>query len=220
MCVLNVTSDEVIRSVFHNKFNDSIITTSVRGDDRFATLQCRSISLEYVHHHDHHHHNHRVGRVARGFGRVIDLERPLGGCIVCRYVRRGEPEQGFPMFVSEIIKHPGFVEFDDVNGKIVSYSPSDAVYKVWELVNYTLVWSMSAEGVRELKISPGVLLVIGVRTPQHIPLKVLDVEDGSVLQSFSHVLRRDRRVDFIEQYDHKLMIKQEKTNLQILNVRH
>lgn len=42
LCCLNTASDEIIRSLFLNKVNDSIITVSVRDEDRFSSLRCRS----------------------------------------------------------------------------------------------------------------------------------------------------------------------------------
>lgn len=44
---------------------------------------------------------------------------------VCRYIQRGKPDEGFPLFESESLKWPGFVEFDDVNGKVLTYSAQD-----------------------------------------------------------------------------------------------
>ncbi|GKA85683.1 hypothetical protein Tco_0807337, partial [Tanacetum coccineum] len=34
------------------------------------------------------------------------------------YIQRGQPDAGFPLFESGSLKWPGFVEFDDVNGKL------------------------------------------------------------------------------------------------------
>lgn len=42
-----------------------------------------------------------------------------------RYIRRGQPDAGFALFESESLKWPGFVEFDDVNGKVLTYSAQD-----------------------------------------------------------------------------------------------
>jgi hypothetical protein len=47
-----------------------------------------------------------------------------------RYIRRKEPDAGFPLFETESLRYPGFVEFDDVNGKVLTYSATDKVYKV------------------------------------------------------------------------------------------
>jgi hypothetical protein len=56
-----------------------------------------------------------------------------------RYIRRGKPDAGFPLFESESLKWPGFVEFDDVNGKVLTYSAQDR-YRLQSIcyVNYML----------------------------------------------------------------------------------
>jgi hypothetical protein len=38
------------------------------------------------------------------------------------YIQRGQPDAGFSLFESESLKWPGFIEFDDVNGKVLTYS--------------------------------------------------------------------------------------------------
>ncbi|XP_075513340.1 uncharacterized protein LOC142548729 isoform X2 [Primulina tabacum] len=154
ICFLNVSPDEVIRSLFYNKNNDSLITVSVYASDNFSSLKCRTTRIEYI--------------------------------------RRGKPDAGFPLFESESLKWPGFVEFDDVNGKVLTYSAQD---------------------------SPGIMLLIFTKTSGGVPLKILSIEDGTVLKSFSHLLHRNKKVDFIEQFNEKLLVKQENENLQILDVR-
>ena len=42
-----------------------------------------------------------------------------------RYIRRNRLDAGFPLFETESLKWPGFVEFDDVNGKVLTYSAED-----------------------------------------------------------------------------------------------
>nr|ACG41087.1 hypothetical protein [Zea mays] len=181
ICFLNGSPDEVIRSLFYNKNNDSLITVSVYGSENFSALRCRTTRIEYI--------------------------------------RRGQPDAGFPLFESESLKWPGFVEFDDVNGKVLTYSAQDSTYKVFDLKNYTLLYSVSDKNVQEIKISPGIMLLIYTRTNSSVPLKILSIEDGTVLKSFSHLLHRNKKVDFIEQFNEKLLVKQEGENLQILDVR-
>ena len=41
ICYLNICPDEVIRSLFYNKNNKSLITVSVYESDRFSSLKCR-----------------------------------------------------------------------------------------------------------------------------------------------------------------------------------
>lgn len=66
--------------------------------------------------------------------------------------------------------------------------------------------------------SPGIMLLIYTRASSHVPLKILNIEDGSVLKSFNHLLHRNKKVNFIEQFNEKLLVKQENENLQILDV--
>lgn len=46
ICLLNIFPDEVIRSLFYNKNNDSLITVSVYASDHFSSLKCRSTRIE------------------------------------------------------------------------------------------------------------------------------------------------------------------------------
>ncbi|XP_031497860.1 uncharacterized protein LOC116262543 [Nymphaea colorata] len=181
ICYLNVSPDEVIRSLFYNKNNESLITVSVYASDNFSSLKCRTTRIEYI--------------------------------------QRGKPSAGFPLFESESLRWPGFVEFDDVNGKVLTYSAQNSIYKVFDLKNYKLLYSISDEHVQEIKISPGIMLLIFTRASSHVPLKILSIEDGTVLKSFNHLLHRNKKVDFIEQFNEKLLVKQENENLQILDVR-
>jgi len=181
ICFLNVSPDEVIRSLFYNKNNDSLITVSVYASDNFSSLKCRTTRIEYI--------------------------------------RRGKPDAGFALFESESLKWPGFVEFDDVNGKVLTYSAQDSIYKVFDLKNYTMLYSISDKNVQEIKISPGIMLLIFTKASGHVPLKILSIEDGTVLKTFNHLLHRNKKVDFIEQFNEKLLVKQENENLQILDVR-
>ena len=48
ICFLNIAPDEVIRSLFYNKTNDSLITVSVYRHDNFSSLKCRSTPIAYV----------------------------------------------------------------------------------------------------------------------------------------------------------------------------
>ncbi|CAL9091594.1 hypothetical protein MUK42_20616 [Musa troglodytarum] len=181
ICFLNISPDEVIRSLFYNKNNDSLITVSVYASDHFSSLKCRTTPIEYI--------------------------------------RRNQLDAGYPLFETESLKWPGFVEFDDVNGKVLTYSAQDGTYKVFDLKNYSFLYSICDKDIQEIKISPGIMLLIYQRTHSHVPLKILSIEDGKVLKSFNHLLHRNKKVDFIEQFNEKLLVKQENENLQILDVR-
>nr|CAD1826058.1 unnamed protein product [Ananas comosus var. bracteatus] len=135
------------------------------------------------------------------------------------YIRRNQLDAGYSLFETESLKWPGFVEFDDVNGKVLTYSAQDGSYKVFDLKNYNFLYSMSEKNIQDIKISPGIMLLVYSRTPGYVPLKILSIEDGTVLKSFNHLLHRNKKIDFIEQFNEKLLVKQENENLQILDVR-
>jgi hypothetical protein len=64
------------------------------------------------------------------------------------------------------------------------------------------------------------MLLIYDRTPSYVPLKILSIEDGKPLKFFKHLLHRNKKIDFIEQFNEKLLVKQEDENFQILDVCH
>ncbi|KAK1399728.1 putative pterin-4-alpha-carbinolamine dehydratase-like [Heracleum sosnowskyi] len=181
ICFLNLSSDEVIQSLYYNKYSDSVITVSVLGSDYFSSLNCRTTRIEYI--------------------------------------QRGQPDAGFLLFGSESLKRPGFVEFDDLNAKLLTFSAQDCIYKVFDLRNYTMLYSISDKDVQEIKTSPRLMMLIYTEAGSYIPLKILSIEDGSVLKSFNYHLFGRRKVDFIEQFNDKLLVKQENENLRILDVR-
>lgn len=67
--------------------------------------------------------------------------------------------------------------------------------------------------------SSGIMLLIFSRGSSYVPLKILSIEDGTVLREFNHLLHRNKKLDFIEQFNEKLLVKQENENLQIRDVR-
>jgi len=189
ICFLNTEPDEVIRSLFYNKSNDSLITVSVYRADNYSSLKCKSTSLEYI--------------------------------------RRNKPSKGFSLFETESLRWPGFVEFDDVNGKVLTYSATNKVYKVWDLMNYNLLYAIVDANIQEIKISPGIMLLIYNRTSskkngkvtEHVPLKILAIGSGETLKEFNHPIKPEKKIDFIEQFNEKLLVKQENENLEIVDVR-
>ncbi|KAK3162289.1 hypothetical protein QOZ80_1BG0087790 [Eleusine coracana subsp. coracana] len=181
ICLLNGRADEVIRSLFYNKNNDSLITVSVYGSEDYSALRCKTTPIEYI--------------------------------------RRAQPDAGFPLFETESLELPGFVEFDDVNDKVLTYSAQNSQYKVFDLKNYTLLFTICDENVQEINICPGMMLLQYSRAGSYIPLEILSIEDGKRLMSFKHLLHDNKKIDFIEQFNEKLLIKQEGENLQILDLR-
>ncbi|KAL2507994.1 Squalene synthase [Forsythia ovata] len=98
-------------------------------------------------------------------------------------------------------------------------------YYVAELVGSGSSRLFHASGMEDLppctffETTPGIMLLIFTKAPSHVPLKILSIEDGTVLKSFNHLLHRNKKVDFIEQFNEELLVKQDNENLQILDVR-
>lgn len=180
ICFMNASHDEVIRSVFLNKSNDSLITVSVFSKDDFSSLHCRSTPLAHI--------------------------------------RKGYLKSSRPIFESEILHWPGFVEFDDVNNKILTFSAEDKKYKLWDLCTYNHLYTLEDERIHEIKISQGILLLIHDRQESHLPIRIHNIDTGEKLKEFNHLVHRKRKIDFIEQFHEKLLVKQEHENLQIVDV--
>lgn len=137
------------------------------------------------------------------------------------HIRKGKLDSAVRIFESESLRWPGFVEFDDVNSKVLTFSAENRNYKVWDLTTYKHLYTIHDERIFEVKISPGIMLLIHHRAESnsHIPLRIVDIESGITVKDFIHLLHRSRKIDLIELFDEKLLVKQEHENLQIVDVR-
>ena len=63
---------------------------------------------------------------------------------------------------------------------MLTYSPQHKAYRVWEMTNYGLLYSLPDQNVTEIKISPGTMLLIHTRQIDHVHLKIVSIEDGRV----------------------------------------
>jgi hypothetical protein len=153
-----------------------------------------------------------------------------------RYIRRGRPEEGSIIFENETFTFPGFVEFDDVNSKVLTFSAAKRLlflaifsrsswltsilskYRVWDLNTYKLLYNLRAETISEIKISPSILLVIHHPEKSQLSSTLHDVESGEIIGRFNQMIARGKRIDFVEQFGEFLLLKQGGRNLTITNV--
>lgn len=188
LCVLNSDPSEIIRSLFHNRINRTLITVSVYAHDQFSCLRCRETKLARL--------------------------------------REGVIENATPLYESESLRWPGFVEFDDVNGKVLTFSADRSTYKVWSMAEPSVVLyefddTALPNGVEEIKISPGIMLLIAKYDRQHathIPLRILAIETGDILRDIRQPLKKGAAVDIIEQFNERLLLKQEGHPLLIIDL--
>jgi len=134
-------------------------------------------------------------------------------------IRRQQPELGIPVFVSECLKYPGFIEFDDSNSKVLTYSAVQTQYKLWDLVDYSLMFGITDPGVTEIKMSPGIMLLIYKQESYNVPLKMLAISDGRLLHDISCPVVPRKPVEFVEQSNGKILMKQLGENLTIYDVK-
>lgn len=75
--------------------------------------------------------------------------------------------------------------------------------------------------IEEIKISPGVILLIFARAPneRELNLQIRNIHTGCVIHKFSQPLQPGCKVDFIEQFGDHLLFKKTGGSLQIINVR-
>ncbi|KAL1816292.1 hypothetical protein ACET3Z_018866 [Daucus carota] len=137
------------------------------------------------------------------------------------YIRRAQPNAGFTLFESLSLKRPGFVDFDDLDSNAVTFSVEESIYRVFDLSNYTMLYSIINRDLHEIDFSPGMMLFIyPPRSGNNINrFKIHSIEDGSVLKSFTYRLHRERKEEVIALCNEKLLFKQENEKLQILDVR-
>eukprot|EP00871_Galdieria_phlegrea_P000886 jgi/Galph1/1799/GphlegSOOS_G474.1 len=181
LCCVNRFPDEIIRSLFLNRKNWSLVTVSVMKQDSFSSLKCYNIPLKHI--------------------------------------KANKPQSGSCLFESECLRWPGFVEFDEVNGKILTFSAINSVYKLWDMKNYELQHVIRDDRIQEIKISPGMIMLIYMRVGGHLPIKILDVESTKCLKESHIPLYRNKKIEFIEQFGHKLLLKQENEPLHIMDIR-
>ena len=183
ICVLNTDTTEVVRSLFHNKANSTLITVAVHAVDQYSSLRCRSNPLSQL--------------------------------------RAGVTDTGTALFTTESLRWPGFVEFDDVNGKVVTYSADVSMYKVWQMSDPSRVlYSLDGQRIDEIKISPGIMLLVLSREDStgHVPLRLLSIETGETLVELEQPIVPGKKMEFVEQFNEKLLLKQEDSPLKIIDL--
>jgi hypothetical protein len=121
------------------------------------------------------------------------------------YIESKQPELGHTIFISECLRYPGFVEFDDSNSKVLTYSAIQSRYKLWNLSNYEMLYCITDPGIVEIKMSPRNMLLIYERQQATVQLKMLDIQSGIVLHDIAYPVLPDKAVEFVEQSCGKCM---------------
>ncbi|KAK8808394.1 hypothetical protein WA158_008295 [Blastocystis sp. Blastoise] len=126
ICFLNSNSQEIIRSIYLNKYTQSIdlVIIDFLGDS--TCLTSRSISI-----HD-----------------IINGNT-----------------NGKLLFQNENLIYPSFIEFDSINRIILTFTSNTQTYKVWSLLDYSLLYSIHDQNIVDIRLSLGTMVVVhGIQT--------------------------------------------------------
>ena len=75
------------------------------------------------------------------------------------YLMRKELK-GVKLFSDFVLRWPDFVEFDELNGKIITKHSMEDSYRIWCLSTYELKFVIKEQNVAEFKICNGVMLLL------------------------------------------------------------
>ena len=91
-------------------------------------------------------------------------------------------------------------------------------YRVWSLATYQLQYVLKDEKIAEFKICHGVMLLLYVIEQNKVPMALINVHTGSILMKINFD-QEDREIEFLEQFNEKIMIKTRGLPLKIYNCR-
>lgn len=60
--------------------------------------------------------------------------------------------RGKKLFSNFVLKWPDFIEFDELNSKIVTKHTDEGAYRVWSLQTYEMLYVLTHEFLAEFKI--------------------------------------------------------------------
>ena len=126
--------------------------------------------------------------------------------------------QSTELFTEENLSHPGFIEFDEVNGKVITRSGSNGVFKLWSLQDYSLCYLLDHDRTEELRVTRSLLLLIMTPQDSHLPLKLLNIETGRLLNAYVLDIIEDEVIEMVELFQEFLLFKQARASLNILNL--
>lgn len=60
--------------------------------------------------------------------------------------------EGERIFSNFVLKYPDFIEFDDLNEKIVTRHAIQGCFRVWSMIDYSLLYVLNEPKLEEFKI--------------------------------------------------------------------
>ena len=85
------------------------------------------------------------------------------------------------LFKEYVLRWPDFIEFDELNCKIITKHSQEEAYRVWSLNTYQLQFVLSDAQIAEFKICHGVMLLLYQITDNKVPMTLINVHTGTLL---------------------------------------
>lgn len=103
-----------------------------------------------------------------------------------------------------MLKYPDFIEFDDLNKKIVTMHSDENSLRIWDIKEYKLLYILAYDDLTEFKICNGIILLILEKQGNKLPMRIHNVHTGELLHSVSYESehlaeeRNNRNIKFLE----------------------
>jgi hypothetical protein len=131
-------------------------------------------------------------------------------------LERGDPrEERVGDFATVTVQHPGFIEFDDVNNRIVVAYPEQTSYHVWHLLDYKLLFRV--DGYKEMRVARGLGVFFSNPKQSKLHLHFFGMDDGRSLGSTEWQLTPRTGLVFIEQFHEYTLLKEQGHSVRVLD---
>lgn len=151
---------------------------------------------------------------------AADNYREMSACVTTvANVLEGRCTESWRMLPGETLKYPDFVELDEVNDKVITYTEREHTFSVWTFAarpeDHRLLYRLSEATGHEMRAVAGLLLIVHHRTPTHVQVDLRAVETGERLESARFALHRGLKLQWFEVHERKVLLKEEGGPLQI-----
>jgi len=94
--------------------------------------------------------------------------------------------KGTRIFTEFVLQFPDFIEFDDLNGKIITRHSIERAFRVWDITTYKLCYVLKHEHLIEFKICNGIILLMFESVRGAIPMTVINAHTGSPIMNIGY----------------------------------
>ncbi|KAH8585268.1 putative low complexity [Cryptosporidium sp. chipmunk genotype I] len=116
------------------------------------------------------------------------------------------------------VGNPGFIEFDDGNGRIVVADPQNDYFTFWDMSNYNKLYQIKGQNFLEMRISDGTVVFFRQPSYSTIEAHLCNISDGEYLEKTIVKLRSSLDIQFLELHREYLLLKQESCSIRVWNL--